>query len=91
MRFIEDASKKIPEIKKAASQRHRTRRALSFPLLRMFLAALTAEKRGLTLELCRAVLMISTIEPIRDRLRSFLSEPHLSCLCESRETRCGAK
>ena len=53
MRFIEDASENIPEIKKAAPQRHRTRRALSFPLLRIFLAALlaalTAEKRGLTL------------------------------------------
>ena len=49
MRFIEDASENIPEIKIAAPQRHRTRRALSFPLLRMFLAALTVEKRGLIL------------------------------------------
>ena len=49
MRFIEDASENISEIKKAAPQRHRTRRALSFPLLRMFLAALTVEKRGLIL------------------------------------------
>ena len=52
MRFIEVASKNIPEIKKAAPQRHRTRRALSFPLLRIILAALTAEKRGLTLPGC---------------------------------------
>jgi hypothetical protein len=47
MRFIKAASKNIPEIKKAAPQRDRTRRELSFPLLRMFLAALTAEKKGL--------------------------------------------
>ena len=46
MRFIEAASKNIPKIKKAAPQ-YRTRRELSFPLLRMFLAALTAEKKGL--------------------------------------------
>lgn len=47
MRFIEAASKNIPEIKKAAPWCDRTRRELSFPLLRMFLAALTAEKKGL--------------------------------------------
>ena len=43
---------KKSEIKKAASQLHRTWRALSFPLLRMFLAALRAAKRGLTLWGC---------------------------------------
>ena len=48
MRFIEDKSKNIPEIKKAASLRHGIYQARSIALLRLFLflAALTVEKRG---------------------------------------------
>jgi hypothetical protein len=71
MRFIEAASKNIPEIKKAASQRHRTRRELSFPLLRMFLAALTAEKRGLTLLGCTDDFNYSLMVEITSTAKSF--------------------